>query len=258
MIVIRSAQEVAILREANQIVARILRELADDIRPGISTGALDDKAERMIVRAGGKPAFKGYRGYPKTICTSVNKQVVHGIPSPEVILEEGDIISIDVGIIYKGYVGDTAATFPVGEISEEKERLMRVTRESLYEGIKQARAGERLSDISHAVQSHVEKDGFSVVRDFVGHGIGQKMHEEPQIPNFGRPHMGPRLEPGMVLAIEPMVNAGAHDVIVLEDSWTAITKDGRPSAHFEHSVVVTDGDAEVLSLLPAEQRGRLV
>jgi len=249
VIVIRSAEEIAILREANQIVARILEELAADIEPGVSTEALDAKAERMIRKAGGEPAFKGYRGYPKTICASINEQVVHGIPSPDVILAEGDIISIDVGIVYKGYVGDTAATYPVGEITPEKQRLIRVTRESLYEGIKQARPGKRLSDISHAVQAHVEKDGFSVVRDFVGHGIGQRMHEEPQIPNFGVPNRGPRLEPGMVLAIEPMVNAGVYEVVVLEDRWTAVTKDGRPSAHFEHSVVVTDAEAEILSEL---------
>ncbi len=252
MIVIRSAEELSILREANRIVARILGELAESIEPGVSTEVLDDKAERMIREAGGKPAFKGYRGYPKAICASINEQVVHGIPAPDVILKESDIISVDVGIIYKGYVGDTAVTYPVGEISDEKQRLIRVTRESLNEGIKQARAGMRLSDISHAVQSHVEKGGFSVVRDFVGHGIGQKMHEEPQIPNFGRPNMGPRLEPGMVLAIEPMVNAGAYDIVVLEDRWTAVTKDGRPSAHFEHSIVVTEGEAEILSQLPEE------
>lgn len=252
MIVIRSAEELSILREANRIVARILGELAEIIEPGVSTEALDDKAERMIREAGGKPAFKGYRGYPKAICASINEQVVHGIPAPDVVLKENDIISIDVGITYKGYVGDTAATYPVGEISDEKQRLIRVTRESLHEGIKQARAGMRLSDISHAVQSHVEKGGFSVVRDFVGHGIGQKMHEEPQIPNFGKPNMGPRLEPGMVLAIEPMVNAGAYDVVVLEDRWTAVTKDGKPSAHFEHSIVVTEGEAEILSQLPEE------
>ena len=235
------------------IVARILQQLADDIRPGISTGAVDEKAEQLILDSHGKPAFKGYRGYPKTICTSINEQVVHGIPSWDVLVEEGDIISIDIGIVYKGYVGDTAATFPVGDVSEENERLIRVTRESLYEGIKQACAGNRLSDISHAIQSHVEKNGFSVVRDFVGHGIGQEMHEEPQIPNFGRPHLGPRLEPGMVLAIEPMVNAGTYEVRVLNDKWTAVTKDGRPSAHFEHSVAVTEAEAGILSLLPTEE-----
>ncbi len=254
MIVIRSAGEVSILREANQIVARILQELADDIRPGLATEAFDRKAERLIVEAGGKPAFKGYRGYPATICASINEQVVHGIPSADVMLREGDIISIDIGIVYKGYVGDTAATFAVGEVSEEKKRLIRVTRESLYEGIKQARVGKRLSDISHAVQAHVESNGFSVVRDFVGHGIGQKMHEEPQIPNFGQPDMGPRLEPGMVLAIEPMVNAGGYEVQVLDDRWTAVTKDRRPSAHSEHSIAVTEGEANILSLLPAGER----
>jgi methionyl aminopeptidase len=256
VIVIRSAEEVSILREANRIVARILNELADDIRPGVSTEALDQKAEKEIRKAGGEPAFKGYRGYTKSICASINEQVVHGIPSREVILAEGDIISIDVGIGYKGYIGDTAATFCVGEIDEEKEKLIRVTRESLYEGIEQARPGKRLSDISHAVQTHVESGGLSVVRDFVGHGIGQKMHEEPQIPNFGRPNMGPRLEPGMVLAIEPMVNAGTYEIRVLGDGWTAVTMDGRPSAHFEHSVVVTDEEAEILSLLPAKERRR--
>jgi methionyl aminopeptidase len=243
---------VGILREANQILARILQELKEDIRVGLSTEALDRKAEQLIETAGGKPAFKGYRGYPKTICASINEQVVHGIPSPNVFLKEGDILSIDIGITYRGYVGDTAATFPVGEVSDEKKRLVQVTRESLYQGIKQAREGNRLSDISHAVQAHVERHGFSVVRDFVGHGIGQQMHEEPQIPNFGRPHLGPRLQAGMVLAIEPMVNAGTHEVKMLSDRWTAVTKDGRPSAHFEHSVVVTEGDAEILSLFPFE------
>jgi methionyl aminopeptidase len=170
-----------------------------------------------------------------------------------VVLQDGDIISIDIGVVYKGYVGDTAATFPVGAISEEKRRLIRVTRDSLYQGIKQARAGNRLSDVSHAVQSRVEDDGFSVVRDFVGHGIGQRMHEEPQIPNFGRPHMGPRLQPGMVLAIEPMVNAGTYEVEILQDRWTAVTKDGRPSAHFEHSIAVTEGEANILSQLAGDQ-----
>jgi len=227
-----------------------LQELADDIKPGISTEWLDQKAERLILKAHGRPAFKGYRGYPKTICASLNEQVVHGIPSPSVVLREGDIISIDIGIVYRGYVGDTAATYPVGEISEEKRRLIQVTRESLCKGIKQARVGKRLSDISHAVQAHVEKHGFSVVRDFVGHGIGQQMHEEPQIPNFGRPNQGPRLETGMVLAIEPMVNAGTYEVKVLDDRWTAVTKDGRPSAHFEHSIAVTNGEADILSLPP--------
>jgi methionyl aminopeptidase len=250
VIVIRSPEEIAILREANQIVARILQELADDIGPGVTTGSLDDKAERLILQAGGRPAFKGYRGYPKTICTSVNQEVVHGIPSPGVILREGDIISIDIGIVYRGYVGDTAATFPVGQVSEEKRRLIRVTKEALYMGIDRVRAGNRLSDVSYAIQTHVERHGFSIVRDFVGHGIGQQMHEEPQIPNFGRPHLGPKLQEGMVLAIEPMVNAGSYEVRVLEDQWTAVTRDGRPSAHFEHSVAITNGEADILSLLP--------
>ncbi|GAB4351539.1 MAG: type I methionyl aminopeptidase [Candidatus Abyssubacteria bacterium] len=253
VIVIRSPEEIAILRKANQIVARILQELADDIRPGVSTGFLDTKAERLILEAGGQPAFKGYRGYPKTICTSINEQVVHGIPSPGVVLREGDIISIDIGVVYKGYVGDTAATFPVGQVSEEKQRLVRVTRDALYAGIDQAKVGNRLSDVSHAIQTYVERHGFSVVRDFVGHGIGQQMHEEPQIPNFGRPHLGPKLQEGMVLAIEPMVNAGSYEVRVLDDKWTAVTSDGRPSAHFEHSVAITNDGAEILSLLPAEQ-----
>jgi len=246
---IRSADELAILREANQILARIMGELLDEVKPGVSTEVLDRKAERLIEAAGGKPAFKGYRGYPKTICTSLNEEVVHGIPSPQVMLKEGDIISIDIGIVYRGYVGDTAATFPVGEVTHEKRLLMQVTREALFLGIAQAQEGRRLSDISHAVQSHVERHGFSVVRDFVGHGIGQQMHEEPQIPNFGRPHLGPRLQAGMVLAIEPMVNAGTHEVRVLKDGWTAITRDGRPSAHFEHSVAVTKEEPEILSLL---------
>jgi methionyl aminopeptidase len=251
VIVIRSPEEILVLREANQIVARILEELGEMVGPGVSTGALDDRAEKLICEAGAKPAFKGYRGYPRTICASINEQVVHGIPSDDIILGQGDIISIDVGVVHKGYVGDAAATFSIGAISEEKERLIDVTRESLYEAIEQARPGMRLSDVSHAVQKIVEENGFSVVRDFVGHGIGQQMHEEPQIPNFGRPNRGPRLEPGMILAIEPMVNAGTHEVGVLQDGWTAVTMDGRPSAHFEHSIAVTEGEAQVLSLLPA-------
>jgi methionyl aminopeptidase len=244
---------VAILREANQLLARIMQEMKDQIQVGVSTESLDETAERLIKAAGGAPAFKGYKGYPKTICASINEQVVHGIPSPQVILKAGDILSIDIGIVYRGYVGDTAATFPVEEVSDEKRRLIQVTREALFRGIKQAREGNRLSDISHAVQSHVERNGFTVVRDFVGHGIGQQMHEEPQIPNFGRPHLGPRLQAGMVLAIEPMVNAGTHEVKVLSDHWTAVTRDGRPSAHFEHSIAVTKGEPEILSLFPFDE-----
>ena len=200
----------------------------------------------MIRKRGGEPAFKGYRGFPASLCASVNEEVVHGIPGPRVP-EEGDIISLDMGVKYDGYFSDAAITVGVGKIGPELQRLLRVTREALFEGIEKVRAGNRLSDISHAIQSRVERDGYSIVRDFVGHGIGSSLHEEPQIPNFGEPGRGPRLKPGMVLAIEPMVNAGTYNVRIKKDRWTAVTSDGQPSAHFEHTVAVTDGDPEILT-----------
>ncbi len=248
MIVCKSKAELAKMREANLIIARVLEHIGKLIEPGITTAELDRIAEAMILEQGGQSGFKGYQGYPATLCTSINEQVVHGIPS-ERALAEGDIVGIDVGVIYEGYYGDAAWTFPVGEISEVVKRLLRITRESLYLGIEQARIGRRVSDISAAVQRHVEKHGFSVVREFVGHGIGRALHEEPQVANYGRPGRGPRLMEGMVLAIEPMVNTKGPDVRILEDKWTAVTADGGYSAHFEHSVAVTEDGPWILSAL---------
>ena len=239
MIVCRSAAELERMRDAGRLVADVLTELAAHVRPGVTTADLDAMADQRIAKAGATPAFKGYHGYPATICASINEEVIHGIPSGRRILNEGDIISIDVGVSLNGYYGDSAITLPVGQVSEEAARLLRVTEESLYKAIERARPGNRISDIGHAVQHHVEAHGFSVVREFVGHGIGQRMHEEPQVPNYGEPGRGPRLSEGMVLAIEPMVNAGKPAVKVLADNWTAVTRDGSLSAHFEHTVAVT-------------------
>jgi methionyl aminopeptidase len=239
VIVCRSAAELERMREAGRLVGEVLTELAAHVAPGVTTADLDDLAEQRIRRAGAIPAFKGYHGYPATICASVNEEVIHGIPSGRRILNEGDVISIDVGASLDGYFGDSAVTLAVGQVSEEAATLLRVTDESLYKAIEVVKPGGRISDIGHAVQKHVEAYGFSVVREFVGHGIGQKMHEEPQVPNYGEPGRGPRLTEGMVLAIEPMVNAGKPTVKVLADGWTAVTRDGSLSAHFEHTVAVT-------------------
>jgi methionyl aminopeptidase len=239
VIVCRSAAELDRMREAGRLVGEVLTELAAHVAPGVTTADLDDLAEKRIRRAGATPAFKGYHGYPATICASVNEEVIHGIPSGRRILNEGDVISIDVGASLDGYFGDSAITLAVGQVSEDAARLLRVTDESLYKAIEVVKPGGRISDIGHAVQKHVEAYGFSVVREFVGHGIGQKMHEEPQVPNYGEPGRGPRLTEGMVLAIEPMVNAGKAAVKVLADGWTAVTRDGSLSAHFEHTVAVT-------------------
>jgi methionyl aminopeptidase len=247
MIVCRSAAELEQMREAGRLVGEVLSELAAAVAPGVSTADLDDLAEKRIRQAGATPAFKGYHGYPATICASINDEVIHGIPSGRRVLNEGDIISIDVGASLDGYFGDSAVTLPVGQISESAASLLRVTEESLYKAIGSAKAGKRVSDIGHAVQKHVEAYGFSVVREFVGHGIGQKMHEEPQIPNYGEPGHGPRLAEGMVLAIEPMVNAGTAAVKVLADGWTAVTRDKSLSAHFEHTVAVTAGEPWILT-----------
>jgi methionyl aminopeptidase len=235
------------MREAGRLVGEVLTELAALVAPGVTTGDLDGIAEKRIVQAGAVPAFKGYHGYPATICASINDEVIHGIPSTRRVLQEGDIVSIDVGASLDGYYGDSAVTLPVGRVSEEAGLLLRVTEESLYKAIDRARPGCRISDIGHAVQQHVEAHGLSVVREFVGHGIGQKMHEEPQIPNYGDPGRGPRLAPGMVLAIEPMVNAGRAAVKVLSDGWTAVTKDHSLSAHFEHTVAVTGAEPWILT-----------
>ncbi|HVB37291.1 MAG TPA: type I methionyl aminopeptidase, partial [Vicinamibacterales bacterium] len=232
MIVCKSPAEIERMRPAGRIVGEVLAELREAVRPGVTTAELDEIAERRIRRAGAVPAFKGYHGYPATICASVNDEVIHGIPGARA-LEPGDIISIDCGAVLDGYYGDSAITVPVGQIDETAAELLRVTNEALFKGIEQARPGGRISDIGHAVQQHVEAHGFSVVREFVGHGIGERMHEEPQIPNYGDPGRGPRLTEGMVLAIEPMVNVGKAAVKVLSDGWTAVTRDGSLSAHFE-------------------------
>ena len=239
MIVCRSTAELEKMREAGRLVGEVLTELTSRVAPGVTTAELDELAEERIRKAGAIPAFKGYHGYPATICASINEEVIHGIPSGRRILNEGDVISIDVGASLDGYYGDSAVTLAVGQVSEEAATLLRVTEESLYKAIDRVRPGGRVSDIGHAVQQHIEAYGFSVVREFVGHGIGQRMHEEPQVPNYGEPGRGPRLAEGMVLAIEPMVNAGKPAVKVLADGWTAVTRDSSLSAHFEHTVAVT-------------------
>ena len=239
MIIIRSATELDRMRQAGRLVGDVLAELATHVAPGVTTADLDRLAEKRIAQAGATAAFKGYHGYPATICVSINDEVIHGIPSGRRILNEGDVVSVDVGASLGGYYGDSAMTLPVGQVSEEAATLLRVTEEALYKAIERARPGGRVSDIGHEVQRHVEAYGFSVVREFVGHGIGQRMHEEPQVPNYGEPGRGPRLAEGMVLAIEPMVNAGKPAVKVLADGWTAVTRDGSLSAHFEHTVAVT-------------------
>jgi len=242
MVILKSLQEIEKIRKACLVVANVLEIIRTKVQAGITTKELDDFAEQFIKDAGAKPAFKGYRGYPCSLCTSVNEQVVHGIPSKVVVLKQGDIISIDVGAVVDGFYGDAAITVPVGSITNEAERLIKITEESLLKGIAEARPGNRLYDISAAVQSHVEAHGFSVVREFVGHGIGRNLHEDPQIPNFGDRGGGPRIKAGMVLAIEPMVNAGGCVTKVKEDGWTAVTADGSLSAHFEHTIaVMADG-----------------
>jgi methionyl aminopeptidase len=236
------------MRAAGRLVGDVLTALAARVAPGVATVELDEIAEGLIADAGAVAAFKGYRGYPATICASINEEVIHGIPSSRRVLHEGDIVSIDVGVSLGGYYGDSAVTLPVGRVSEEAATLLRVTEESLYKAIEHARPGYRVSDISHAVQRHVEGYGFSVVREFVGHGIGQQMHEDPQVPNYGEPGRGPRLAAGMVLAIEPMVNAGRAAVKVLPDGWTAVTRDRSLSAHFEHTVAVTAEGPWILTM----------
>jgi len=250
MIVCKSPAEIEKMRAANQVVARILEELAAMVAPGVSTADLDAAAESKVRAAGGEPAFKGYRGYPATLCASVNEQVIHGIPS-KTPMKSGDIVSLDMGVKLNGYYGDSAVTVPVGTVGEEVTTLLRVTQEALEQGIAQVKVGGRISDIGHAIQAHVEAHGFSVVREFVGHGIGASLHEEPQIANYGEPGRGPRLAEGMTLAIEPMVNMGKAAVKVLADGWTAVTRDGSLSAHFEHTVAVTKDGPLVLTMRPA-------
>ncbi len=247
MIYIRNSSEIEKIRKSARIVAEILSMIESRIQPGVSTEELDREIEEYILSKDARPAFKGFRGFPASSCISLNDEVVHGIPDTRK-LESGDIASIDIGVELNGYYGDAAKTFAVGDVSDDKKRLMKITQESLYAGIEAAKESNRLSDISHAIQSYVEAAGFSVVRDLVGHGIGKQMHEEPQIPNYGEPNQGPRLKAGMVFAIEPMVNMGSYEVKTLSDNWTVATLDGLPSAHFEHDIVINGEKAEILSI----------
>jgi methionyl aminopeptidase len=257
VIVCRSKGEIEKLRRVNRLVAQILADLAETAKPGVTTKQIDEMAEARVRAAGAAPAFKGYHGYPATVCASVNDQVVHGIPSARPLVE-GDILSLDMGAKLDGFFGDCAVTVPIGQVSPEAEKLLRVTEEALFHGIEAVKPGARVSDIGAAVQRHVEASGFSVVREFVGHGIGTSLHEEPQIANYGPGGRGPRLSEGMVLAIEPMVNAGKPAVKVLGDGWTAVTRDSSLSAHFEHTVVVTGEGCEILTLLDRDaQRWRM-
>ena len=247
MIVIKSGHELACMRQACKITAAARALAGEMVRPGVSTKAIDKAVHDYIVSQGAKPSFLGYHGFPASSCISVNSVVIHGIPSGYV-LKEGDIVSVDVGAYYKGFHGDCAATFPCGTISAEAQRLIDVTKQSFFEGIRLATKGHRVSDISHAIQTYVESNGFSVVRTFVGHGVGAQLHEEPEVPNFGNPGRGPRLLPGMTLAIEPMVNEGTYEVRVQKDGWTVLTTDGKLSAHYENTVLITDGEPEILTV----------
>lgn len=246
-VTIKSEHEIELMREAGRILAITHDEMAKIIRPGISTMDINRKGEEVIRSFGCIPSFLNYNGYPASICISVNDEVVHGIPSKKRILQEGDIVSLDAGVIYKGYQSDAARTHAVGEVSEEDRKLMEVTKQSFFEGIKFAKAGNHLFDISKAIQNYVEAYGFSIVRDLVGHGIGKNLHEEPQVPNYKPIGRGMKLRKGMTLAIEPMVNIGAYDVWMLEDDWTVVTKDGSKSAHYENTIYITDGEPELLS-----------
>lgn len=246
--VLKTRAELSVMHRANALVQETLRMLADHVRPGVSTAELDRLAESFILARGAKPAFKGYHGYPATLCTSVNDVIVHGIPSERCILKEGDIISLDCGVVVDGFYGDGAVTLPVGKVSPQAQRLLQVTRECLELAVREARPGKRLGDVSAVIQRHAEEAGFSVVREFVGHGIGRSLHEEPQVCNYGVPGTGPELKPGLVLAIEPMVNEGSPNVRVDADGWTARTEDGKLSAHFEYSVAVTENGPWVLGV----------
>jgi len=248
MIILKSQREINYLRDAGQVVAQTLEEVRKAVRPDVTTQELDQIAEEYIKSCGATPAFKGYHGFPGNICASVNEEVVHGIPGLRK-LKNGDNVSIDIGAVINGYYGDAAITVPVGEVDAQVQQLLDITEQSLYKGIEQAIAGNRLGDISHAVQAHAEKYGYGVVRDFVGHGIGRNMHEDPQIPNYGIPGRGPRLKSGMTLAIEPMINMGTQEVRVLDDGWTVVTTDGKRSAHFEHTIAITPEGPEILTKL---------
>ena len=247
MIAIKNEHELASMRQACKITAAARALAGDMVRPGVSTKAIDKAVHDFIVAQGAKPSFLNYNGYPASACISVNDVVVHGIPNGYV-LKEGDIVTVDVGAYYKGFHGDCAATFPCGSISAEAQKLIDVTKQSFFEGIRFATKGHRVSDISHAIQTYAESNGFSVVRSFVGHGIGRQLHEDPEVPNYGNPGRGPRLLPGMTIAVEPMVNVGTYDVKILKDGWTAVTADGKLSAQYENTVLITDGEPEILTV----------
>ena len=247
MIVIKNGHELACMRQACKITAAARALAGEMVRPGVSTKEIDKAVHDYIVSQGAKPSFLNYNGFPASSCISVNATVIHGIPG-NYVLREGDIVSVDVGAYYKGFHGDCAATYPCGAISAEAQRLIDVTKQSFFEGIALATKGHRVSDISHAIQTYVESNGFSVVRTFVGHGVGAQLHEEPEVPNFGKPGRGPRLLPGMTLAIEPMVNEGDYDVKILKDHWTVVTVDGKLSAHYENTILITDGEPEILTV----------
>ena len=247
MIVIKNGQELACMRQACKITAAARALAGEMVRPGVSTKEIDKAVHDFIVSRGAKPSFLGYNGFPGSTCISVNDTVIHGIPGGYV-LQDGDIVSIDVGAYYKGFHGDCAATYPCGTISADAQKLIDVTKQSFYEGIRFAKKGHRVSDISHAIETYVESNGFSVVRAFVGHGVGAQLHEEPEVPNYGKPGRGPRLLPGMTLAIEPMVNEGDYDVKILKDHWTVVTVDGKLSAHYENTILITDGEPEILTV----------
>lgn len=248
MIIIKSQQEIEIMRESGVVTAQILSELENIVKPGITTKQIDDFVESTIRANNMIPSFKGYNGFPASACVSINEELVHGIPTSKRVLKEGDIVSVDVGCTHRGYVSDAARTYPVGKISAEAQRLIDVTKESFFKGLEFCKVGCRLSDVSHAIQACVEAEGFAPVRDFVGHGIGRAMHEEPQIPNYGKPGRGPRLAAGMVFAIEPMINEGTYEVETLEDNWTVVTLDRKLSAHYENTVVITDGEPILLTI----------
>lgn len=248
MIVLKTGRELSIMREACKISARALNLIGEAIEPGVTTAELDRIAEKFIRSCGATPNFKGYNGYPATACISINNEVIHGIPTAKRKIQNGDIVSVDLGALFEGYHGDNAATFACGDVSEEAKRLMDTTRESLYEGIKMARAGGRIGDISSAIQSYVEARGYSVVRDFVGHGVGTSLHEAPEVPNFGTAGRGVRLMPGMTLAIEPMINIGKPQVKIMPDGWTVLTQDGSLSAHFEHTIAITADGPQIMTI----------
>ena len=247
-VTIKSPQEIELMREAGKILAKVHEQLGKELKPGMSTLEVDRLGEEMIRSFGCEPSFKGYQGYPASICVSINEEVVHGIPRADRIIEEGDIVSLDAGVIYKGYQSDAARTHGVGEISDDAKLLIERTRQSFFEGIKYAREGYRISDISHAIQEYVEKNGYSIVREYVGHGVGAQMHESPEVPNYGKPGHGPRLTKGMTIAVEPMVNEGTAAIRVLPDGWTVVTADGRLAAHYENTILITDGDPEILTV----------